>query len=116
MQPLRPYEHVRHLRFEGRIGGGPAVRQEEDEGRRLPIGVTEDRVVGTLNIERAIREGVRALEPGLLAEVNQNVLYIDEINLLPDHITESFWMRWRSAGIPGGGDPHKGIQHNKALT
>jgi Mg-chelatase subunit ChlI len=54
----------------------------------LPIGATEDRVVGTLNIERAIREGVRALEPGLLAEANQNVLYIDEINLLPDHITD----------------------------
>jgi Mg-chelatase subunit ChlI len=54
----------------------------------LPIGATEDRVVGTLNIERAIREGVRAMEPGLLAEANQNVLYIDEINLLPDHITD----------------------------
>lgn len=54
----------------------------------LPIGATEDRVVGTLTIERAIREGGRALEPGLLAEANQNVLYIDEINLLPDHITD----------------------------
>ena len=54
----------------------------------LPIGATEDRVVGTLNIERAIREGVRALEPGILAEANQNVLYVDEINLLPDHITD----------------------------
>jgi magnesium chelatase subunit D len=54
----------------------------------LPIGATEDRVVGTLNIERAIREGVRALEAGILAEANQNVLYVDEINLLPDHITD----------------------------
>jgi len=54
----------------------------------LPIGATEDRVVGTLNIERAIREGVRALEPGVLARANQNVLYVDEINLLPDHITD----------------------------
>ncbi|UCD44206.1 MAG: ATP-binding protein [Candidatus Bathyarchaeota archaeon] len=54
----------------------------------LPIGATEDRVVGSLNIERAIREGVRALEPGILAEANQNVLYVDEINLLPDHITD----------------------------
>lgn len=54
----------------------------------LPIGATEDRVVGTLNIERAIREGIRALEPGILAGSNQNVLYVDEINLLPDHITD----------------------------
>jgi Mg-chelatase subunit ChlI len=54
----------------------------------LPIGATEDRVVGTLNIEQAIREGVAALEPGILAEANQNILYIDEINLLPDHITD----------------------------
>lgn len=54
----------------------------------LPIGATEDRVVGTLNIEKAIREGVRALEPGILAQANQNVLYIDEINLLPDHIAD----------------------------
>jgi len=54
----------------------------------LPIGATEDRVVGSLNIERAIREGVRALEPGILAAANQNVLYVDEINLLPDHITD----------------------------
>jgi magnesium chelatase subunit I len=54
----------------------------------LPIGATEDRVVGTMNIERAIREGIRALEPGILAGSNQNVLYVDEINLLPDHITD----------------------------
>lgn len=54
----------------------------------LPIGSTEDRVVGTLNIEKAIREGVRALEPGILAEANQNILYVDEINLLPDHIAD----------------------------
>jgi len=54
----------------------------------LPIGATEDRVVGTLNIEKAIREGVKALEPGILADANQNVLYVDEINLLPDHISD----------------------------
>ncbi|MEM3615047.1 MAG: ATP-binding protein [Candidatus Methanomethylicia archaeon] len=54
----------------------------------LPIGATEDRVVGTLDITRAIKEGIKALEPGLLAEANQNILYIDEINLLPDHIVD----------------------------
>jgi len=54
----------------------------------LPIGATEDRLIGTLDITRAIKEGIKALEPGLLAEANQNILYIDEINLLPDHIVD----------------------------
>jgi len=55
----------------------------------LPIGATEDRVIGSLDIEKAIGRGIRALQPGLLAEANQNILYIDEVNLLPDHITDS---------------------------
>lgn len=55
----------------------------------LPIGSTEDRVIGSLDIEKAIEQGQRALQPGLLAEANQNILYIDEVNLLPDHITDS---------------------------
>lgn len=54
----------------------------------LPVGSTEDRVVGSLDIERAIREGVRALQPGILAEANQSILYADEVNLLPDHIVD----------------------------
>ncbi|MFQ6053306.1 MAG: hypothetical protein ACE5OO_03620, partial [Candidatus Bathyarchaeia archaeon] len=70
-----------------RVEGGDAVPvvSRKMEVVDLPIGATEDRVVGTLNMEKAIREGVRALEPGILAEANQNVLYVDEINLLPDH-------------------------------
>ena len=55
----------------------------------LPIGSTEDRVIGSLNIEKVIRQGILALQPGLLAKANQNILYIDEVNLLPDHITDS---------------------------
>ena len=54
----------------------------------LPVGATEDRVVGTLDITKAIKEGIKALEPGLLAQANQNILYVDEINLLPDHIVD----------------------------
>ncbi|MFC1669285.1 ATP-binding protein [Spirochaetota bacterium] len=54
----------------------------------LPVGTTEDRVVGTLNIERAITEGVKALEIGLLAEANRGILYVDNINLLDDHIMD----------------------------
>jgi magnesium chelatase subunit D len=54
----------------------------------LPLGATEDRVVGSLDVEKAIRVGVEALEPGVLAEANQNILYVDEVNLLPDHIAD----------------------------
>ncbi len=54
----------------------------------LPLGATEDRVVGSLDVEKAIQMGVEALEPGILAQANQNLLYIDEVNLLPDHIAD----------------------------
>jgi len=54
----------------------------------LPVGTTEDRVVGTLNIEKAIAEGVKALEIGILAEANRGILYVDNINLLDDHIMD----------------------------
>ena len=54
----------------------------------LPVGTTEDRVVGTLNIEKAITEGVKALEIGILAEANRGILYVDNINLLDDHIMD----------------------------
>jgi len=54
----------------------------------LPVGATEDRVVGTLDIEAAIKTGEKRFEPGLLAEANRNILYIDEVNLLDDHIVD----------------------------
>ena len=54
----------------------------------LPLNATEDRVAGTLDISKALREGIKALEPGLLAEANRGILYIDEINLLDDHIID----------------------------
>jgi len=52
----------------------------------LPVSATEDRVVGALDIHRALKEGIRALQPGVLAEANRNILYIDEVNLLDDHV------------------------------
>ncbi len=54
----------------------------------LPLGSTEDRVVGSINIEKALKEGTKALEPGILAAANRNILYIDEINLLDDNIVD----------------------------
>ncbi|MHA7874914.1 magnesium chelatase ATPase subunit I [Roseivivax sp.] len=54
----------------------------------LPLGATEDRVVGALDIERAITHGEKAFEPGLLARANRGYLYIDEVNLLEDHIVD----------------------------
>jgi magnesium chelatase subunit D len=54
----------------------------------LPLGATEDRVVGSLDVEKAIKYGIEALDPGILAEANQNILYVDEVNLLPDHIAD----------------------------
>src|SRR5207249_1878715 len=51
----------------------------------LPLGATEDRVCGTLDIERALTAGVKRFEPGLLARANRGFLYIDEVNLLEDH-------------------------------
>ena len=65
----------------------------KQEGRKmrvveLPLGVTEDRLVGTLDIEYALEHGQKRFEPGILAEANRNFLYVDEVNLLEDHIID----------------------------
>src|SRR5436190_171388 len=54
----------------------------------LPINASEDRVVGTIDLEAALKEGSRRFEPGVLAEANRNILYVDEVNLLDDHIVD----------------------------
>jgi magnesium chelatase subunit I len=54
----------------------------------LPLGATEDRVCGTIDIEKALSEGVKAFEPGLLAKANRGLLYVDEVNLLDDHLVD----------------------------
>ncbi len=72
-----------------------ALRGEKQKSRLvaapvvdLPLGVTEDRVVGALDIERALVHGEKSFEPGLLASANRGFLYIDEVNLLEDHIVD----------------------------
>lgn len=77
-----------------------AVRDRKNNGETLPIaktkvimvdlplGATEDRVCGTIDIEKALSEGVKAFEPGLLAKANRGILYVDEVNLLDDHLVD----------------------------
>ncbi|WP_256639695.1 putative cobaltochelatase [Streptomyces murinus] len=64
-------------------GGERAARMVE-----LPVGASEDRLVGALDIERALAEGVKAFEPGLLADAHRGILYVDEVNLLHDHLVD----------------------------
>ena len=54
----------------------------------LPLGATEDRVCGTIDLEKALTEGIKAFEPGLLAKANRGLLYVDEVNLLDDHLVD----------------------------
>lgn len=79
---------------------GDEVRQRLEQGQEiavttkkvqmidLPLGATEDRVCGTIDIEKALSEGVKAFEPGLLAKANRGILYVDEVNLLDDHLVD----------------------------
>jgi magnesium chelatase subunit I len=69
--------------------GDPVERAKEKmKVVELPLGVTEDRLVGALDIEHALKKGERRFAPGLLAAANRNFLYVDEINLLEDHIVD----------------------------
>lgn len=72
----------------------PPIEAEDDTGPRptpvvdLPLGATEDRVVGALDLERALASGEKVFEPGLLARAHRGFLYIDEVNLLEDHLVD----------------------------
>ncbi len=70
--------------------GSDDIQVEEKKMRvvELPLGATEDRVVGSINIEKALKKGMKALEPGILADANRNILYVDEINLLDDNLVD----------------------------
>ena len=68
-----------------------AVLAQADSAARLvelPLGATEDRVIGSLNLEKVLRDGEHAFAPGLLARADGGVLYVDEVNLLPDHLVD----------------------------
>ncbi|MBD2594422.1 magnesium chelatase ATPase subunit I [Nostoc sp. MBR 210] len=69
-------------------GGEVPVDHRKVQMVDLPLGATEDRVCGTIDIEKALSEGVKAFEPGLLAKANRGILYVDEVNLLDDHLVD----------------------------
>ena len=74
----------------GRLASGQGLRSIRRPVAvvELPVGATEDRVVGTIDIEQAIQKGERRFEPGVLAAANRGILYIDEVNLLDDHLVD----------------------------
>ena len=71
-----------------RAAGRPRTRLVPVPVVDLPLGATEDRVVGALDLERALTQGVKAFEPGLLARAHRGFLYLDEVNLLEDHLVD----------------------------
>lgn len=73
----------------------------------LPVSSTEDKVIGSLDISDAIKDGRKSFDPGIMAEANRNILYVDEINLLNDHLVDHYWMplRWESTQLKGKAYP-----------
>ncbi|GAB4327899.1 MAG: putative cobaltochelatase [Promethearchaeota archaeon] len=86
--PKAPDDELCDTCRERKANGPLPVKKRKMRVVNLPLGVTEDMVTGSLDIERVLKEGVRALQPGLLARANRGILYIDEINLLQDHIVD----------------------------
>ena len=80
--------HCPHCRE--RVAEGKSLQTELRRTRvtELPVGATEDRVLGTLDLERAIKSGEKHFEPGILAQAHRGILYVDEVNLLEDHIVD----------------------------
>ena len=86
--PARPKEMCDACIVKVANGENLSVAKRPVSVVELPLGATEDRLVGTLDIEKAIKTGEKHFEPGLLAEANRNILYIDEVNLLDDHLVD----------------------------
>jgi Mg-chelatase subunit ChlI len=87
-QPSKPSTWCSECHQRFIAGEKPETIEKPTPFVNLPISATEDRVVGTLDIEKAIRYGMRAFEAGVLAEANRGLLYIDEVNLLDDHVVD----------------------------
>jgi len=86
--PHKPITWCTECRENYTKGEAPPIESHQTPFINLPISATEDRVVGTLDIEKAIQKGERQFEPGVLASANRGLLYIDEVNLLDDHVVD----------------------------
>ena len=86
--PNNPATFTEELRTRVNAGDKLKVVKKKTPFVNLPVSATEDRVVGTLDIEKAIQRGERRFEPGILAAANRGVLYVDEVNLLDDHVVD----------------------------
>lgn len=80
---MAPEVHARHA-----AGEALPVRRRKVRVVELPVSATEDRVIGTIDLETALKEGRKVIEPGLLAAANRGILYMDEVNLLDDHVVD----------------------------
>ena len=69
-------------------GESPPMEERKVRMVELPVGATEDRVVGSMDLERALKEGEKYFEPGILASAHRGILYVDEVNLLDDHVVD----------------------------
>jgi Mg-chelatase subunit ChlI len=86
--PANPAAFTEDLKRRAAAGETFKIVRRRTRFVNLPVSATEDRVVGTLDIERAIQKGERHFEPGVLAAANRGVLYVDEVNLLDDHVVD----------------------------
>lgn len=86
--PHRPDTWSDYSRERYGDGTPPPIEQRRIRFVDLPVSATEDRVVGTLDIEKAIQRGERHFDPGVLAAANRGILYVDEVNLLDDHVVD----------------------------
>jgi len=86
--PERPNTWCTECRERATLDGNLPITERATPFVNLPVSATEDRVVGTLDIEQAIQKGERHFEPGVLASANRGLLYIDEVNLLDDHVVD----------------------------
>lgn len=85
---LTPAEHDQYAQTLGLSDDPTIVEDVQVPVVELPVGATEDRVAGTLDLERALQDGARTFEPGLLAAAHRGILYVDEVNLLDDHVVD----------------------------
>ncbi|MCS6847418.1 MAG: ATP-binding protein [Anaerolineae bacterium] len=86
--PANPASFTEDLKRRAAAGEQFKIVRRKTRFVNLPVSATEDRVVGTLDIEKAIQKGEKHFEPGVLAAANRGVLYVDEVNLLDDHVVD----------------------------